>query len=35
MEVGGWIFLLVSGTCVLGLTIWCYYKVLTSPPAGE
>ncbi len=25
----GWIFLLVSLAFVWGLTIWCFYKVLT------
>lgn len=25
----GWVFLLVSLTFVWGLTIWCFYRVLT------
>ena len=29
MTTGGWIFMSVSLTCVLGLAGWCYYKVLT------
>jgi hypothetical protein len=29
MTILGWIFLIVSLSFVWGLTIWCYYKVLT------
>ncbi len=25
----GWIFLLISQAFVWGLTLWCFYKVLT------
>ncbi len=27
----GWVFLLASTAFVWGLTIWCFYKVLTAP----
>jgi hypothetical protein len=27
----GWLFLAVSLAFVWGLTLWCYYKVLTAP----
>jgi hypothetical protein len=27
----GWLFLLVSTAAVWGMTIWCFYKVLTIP----
>jgi len=33
MQPLGWAFLLVSVTSVLVLTVWCFYKVLTAPPA--
>ncbi|MBI4565500.1 MAG: hypothetical protein HY716_12470 [Planctomycetes bacterium] len=32
MTFMGWVFLGVSLTCVWGLTIWCYAKVLRLPP---
>jgi len=33
----GWVFLIVSLGFVWGLTLWCYYKVLTmkEPPPRE
>lgn len=33
MQPLGWTFLLVSVTAVVMLTGWCFYKVLTTPPA--
>jgi len=33
MQPLGWAFLLVSVTAVFILTGWCFYKVLTTPPA--
>jgi hypothetical protein len=33
MQPLGWAFLLVSVTAVFTLTGWCFYKVLTAPPA--
>lgn len=32
MTAGGWAIMLGSLTCVWGLALWCYYKVLTAPP---
>ncbi len=29
MNIQGWIFLVASTVFVWGLTIWCFYKVLT------
>jgi hypothetical protein len=42
MTILGWIFLTASTAFVWGLSLWCFYKVLTSdheekvtaPPAG-
>jgi hypothetical protein len=31
MTPGGWITLILSLAFVWGLTIWCFYKVLTAP----
>lgn len=31
MTTLGWIFLLGSTVFVWGLTIWCFYRVLTAP----
>ena len=31
MTTLGWIFLLGSNLFVWGLTLWCFYKVLTVP----
>lgn len=33
MRIDGWIMMLVSVGSVLGLTIFCLYRVLTLPPA--
>ncbi|MBM3987613.1 MAG: hypothetical protein FJ294_06620 [Planctomycetes bacterium] len=33
MQPLGWAFLLVSVSFVVILTGWCFYKVLTAPPA--
>lgn len=33
MQPLGWTFLLVSVTAVVTLTGYCFYKVLTAPPA--
>jgi len=33
MTALGWIFLVTSLAFVWGLTGWCFYKVLTLPPA--
>jgi hypothetical protein len=29
MNAGGWIFMICSLTLVIGVTIWCFYRVLT------
>jgi hypothetical protein len=31
MNAGGWIFLIASLGFVWGLTIWCYYRLLSFP----
>lgn len=28
-----WAFMLISVSAVVGLLSWCFYKVLTAPPA--
>lgn len=33
MQPLGWLFLIVSVALVVGLVAWCYYKILTAPPA--
>jgi hypothetical protein len=33
MTAMAWIFMLVSITWVVSLLSWCFYKVLTTPPA--
>lgn len=33
MTTLGWIFMCVSLTFVWGLCAWCFYRVLTAPPA--
>jgi len=33
MQPLGWLFLVVSVSSVVGLVGWCFYKVLTAPPA--
>jgi hypothetical protein len=35
MSVLGWLTLILSLSFVWGLTIWCYYKVLSAPPEVE
>lgn len=35
MNTSGWVFLLVSVTSVMALTVYCFYKVLTLPPSEE
>jgi hypothetical protein len=32
MTLLGWIFLITSLAFVWGLTLWCFYKILTLPP---
>jgi hypothetical protein len=32
MSALGWIFMLASLAFVWGLTLWCFYRVLTLPP---
>ena len=29
MTIGGWIFMIASLGFVVGLTVWCFYKVMT------
>jgi hypothetical protein len=31
MNAWGWLFMITSLGFVWGLTIWCFYKVVTSP----
>jgi hypothetical protein len=31
MTPEGWLFMILSITFVIGLTAWCYYRVLTTP----
>jgi hypothetical protein len=31
MTPAGWTFMILSITAVIGLTAWCYYRVLTAP----
>ena len=31
MTLGGWIFMLVSVSCVVGLAGFCFYRVLRVP----
>lgn len=35
MKLAGWIFMLGSLVFVWGLTIWCYYKVMTTDGTRE
>ena len=35
MRLGGWVTLLISTAFVWGLSIWCYYRVLTAPPEED
>jgi hypothetical protein len=32
MNAWGWVFMLCSLALVWGTTIWCYYRLLSSPP---
>lgn len=31
MYLSGWIFLLTSCLAVTGVTVWCFYRVLSMP----
>ena len=33
--IAGWLLMLISCGCVLILTTFCYYKVLTTPREAE
>ena len=35
MEPAGWIFMIGSIAFVVGLTGYCFYRVLTAPSAAE
>ena len=35
MTVLGWMLMSLSLALVWGLTLWCYYRVLTLPPADK
>lgn len=35
MTIGGIVFMLASLTFVWGLTVWCFYKVLTAPTEDQ
>ncbi len=35
MTLAGWLFMLVSITFVVGLVVFCFYRVLSRPPATE
>jgi hypothetical protein len=35
MTVGGWIFMLVSVSVVIGLATFCYYRVLTTAEESD
>ncbi len=35
MTLGGWIAMLVSVSGVTGLTLWCIYKVMSTPGSTE
>lgn len=32
MNLGGWIFMLLSAALVWGMTGYCFYRVFTLPP---
>jgi hypothetical protein len=34
MDTGSWIFLLLAWTFVIGLTAWCFKRVLAGRPSG-
>ncbi len=31
MTAAGWVLMVGSLSCVWGLAIWCYWKILTAP----
>jgi hypothetical protein len=31
MNLGGWIFLIASYAIIIGLNVFCFYRVLTEP----
>lgn len=35
MTAGGWILMIVAWGSILGLTIWCIVRVLTSEPLDD
>lgn len=35
MTIGGWIFMVGSISFVVGLTVFCFYKVLVRPAAAN
>ena len=35
MNIGGWIFMICSITLVIGLVVFCFYKVLKTPQATD
>jgi hypothetical protein len=35
MSIVGWVFMVTSLTFVVGLTVWCFRRVLTQEPPNE
>jgi type IV secretory pathway TrbD component len=35
LNVGGWIFLLASWGLIIGVTIWCFAKLLASNKSNQ
>jgi hypothetical protein len=35
MTIGGWIFMVCSVGFVIGLTVFCFYRVLSRPATTE
>ena len=35
MTLEGWVFMICSITFVVGLTGWCYWRVLTHPVSAD
>jgi hypothetical protein len=35
MKPEGWIFMISSITAVIALTVYCFYRVLTTPSSAE
>lgn len=35
MTAGGWILMIVAWGSILGLTVWCIVRVLTSEPLDD